>query len=104
MEFSMYLREAFGSFAVRFTFIFSESLFASEAVARRCSVKKVFLEISQHSQGNTCARVSFSIKLQACNFIGKETLAQVFFCGCCKISKNTYSYKTPPVAASIACL
>ena len=36
-----------------------------EAVAQRCSVKKVFLEISQNSQENTCARVSFLIKLQA---------------------------------------
>ena len=36
-----------------------------EAVAQRCSVKKLFLEISQNSQGNTCARVSFLIKLQA---------------------------------------
>ena len=31
----------------------------TEAVARRCSVKKVILEISQYSQKNTCARVSF---------------------------------------------
>ena len=31
---------------------------------QRCSVKKVFLEISQNSQENTCARVSFLIKLQ----------------------------------------
>ena len=30
-----------------------------EAVVQRCSVKKVFLEISQNSQENTCARVSF---------------------------------------------
>ena len=37
----------------------------TEAVARRCSVKKVFLEISQNSQENTCARVPFLIKLQA---------------------------------------
>ena len=36
-----------------------------EAVTRRCSVKQVFLESSQNSQENTCARVSFSIKLQA---------------------------------------
>ena len=28
-------------------------------------MKKVFLEISQNSQENTCARVSFLIKLQA---------------------------------------
>ena len=30
-----------------------------EAVVQRYSVKKVFLEISQYSQENTCARVSF---------------------------------------------
>ena len=35
------------------------------SVIQRCSVKKVFLEISQNSQENTCARVSFLIKLQA---------------------------------------
>ena len=35
----------------------------TEAVAWRCSVKKVFLEISQNSQENVCARVSFLIKL-----------------------------------------
>ena len=29
--------------------------------SRRCSVKTVFLEISQNSQENTCARVSFLI-------------------------------------------
>ena len=31
---------------------------------QRCSVKKLFLEISQNSQENTCTRVSFLIKLQ----------------------------------------
>ena len=36
-----------------------------EAVSRRCSIKKVFLEILQNSQENTCVRVSFLIKLQA---------------------------------------
>ena len=46
-----------------------------ETVARRCSVKKVFLEISQNSQENTCA--------SACSFI-----------------KNTFSYRTPLMAAS----
>ena len=32
---------------------------AAEAVVRRCSIKKVFLEISQNSQENPCARDSF---------------------------------------------
>ena len=35
-----------------------------EALVLRCSVKKMFLEISQNSQENTCARVFFLIKLQ----------------------------------------
>ena len=37
----------------------------TEAVAWRCSVKKVFLEILQNSQENVCARASLLIKLQA---------------------------------------
>ena len=36
----------------------------------------------------------------ALNFIKKETLAQVFSCEFCEISKNAFSYRTPPVAAS----
>ena len=36
-----------------------------------------------------------------CNFMKKETLAQVFSCEFCKISMNTFSYRTPLVAASI---
>ena len=44
---------------------------------RRCSVKKVFLEISQNSQENTCARNSSLIKWHAWNFINKVSLAQV---------------------------
>ena len=52
----------------------------------------MFLEISENSQENTCARASFFIKLQAeaCNFITKETLAQVFSCEFSEISKNTF--------------
>ena len=57
--------------------------------------KKVFLEISQNSQENTCARVSF-LKIcrpEVCNFIKNEALAQMFSCEFCKISKNTFFYK-----------
>ena len=38
--------------------------------------------------------------LKACNFIKKETLAQVFLYEFCEISKNTFSNRTPLVAAS----
>ena len=48
------------------TFLFClKNARSSEAVVQSCSVKKVFLKISQNSQEITCARVSFLIKLQA---------------------------------------
>ena len=37
------------------------------AVAWRCSVKKVFLEILQNSRESTCARVSFLLKKRLCH-------------------------------------
>ena len=43
-------------------FLFAVSV-SREASARRCSVKNVFLKISQNSQDKTCARASFLIKL-----------------------------------------
>ena len=71
--------------------------FMNSRGGQRCSVKRVVLEILQNSQGNTCVRVSFLINLQGstCNLIKKQTLAQVFPCEFCKISKNTYFYRTP---------
>ena len=50
----------------------------------------MFLETWQNLPQNTCARVSLLIKLQACNFIERETLAQVFCCEFCEIFKNTF--------------
>ena len=73
----------------------------TEAVVWRCSVKKLFLKISQNSQENTCARVSFNevASLRPATSL-KETLAQVFSCEFFQISKNTYLHRTPLVAAS----
>ena len=61
----------------------------------------MFLENSKISQENTCARVSILIKLQnlARNFIKIETLAQVFSCEFCEISKNTFFTKYVGVTA-----
>ena len=42
----------------------SVSSHLSEAVFHMCSAEKIFLEITQNSQENTCAKVSFLIKLQ----------------------------------------
>ena len=65
-----------------------------------CSIKKLFSKISQDSQENTCVGVSFLIKLQACNFVKKETLTQMSSCQFCEIFKNTFFYRTSPVTAS----
>ena len=51
--------------------------------------KKVFLEIWQNSQENTCARASFLIKARPATLL-KVTLAQVFFYQFCNISKNNF--------------
>ena len=47
----------------------------SITAVQRCSVKKVFLALSQNSQENSCEF--------------------------CEISKNIFSYRTPAVAASV---
>ena len=70
-------------------------------VTRRCSVKKVFLEISQNSQENNCARVFFNkCRHETCNFIEKETLAQVEISA--KFLRTPFLYNTP-VTASAMC-
>ena len=58
------------------------------AVARGCSMK--FRKIHRKTP---------SPESQACNFIKKESLAQVFSCKFYEISKDTFFYRTSPVAA-----
>ena len=58
----------------------------------------MFLEILQNSQENTCAESLFDKVLF---FIKKEILAQLLSCEFFEISKNPFSYRTPPVAASV---
>ena len=72
---------------MRPTLDFEQNLPRAKAATRGALEKKVFLKFSQNSQGNTCARVPFLIKLQACNFIKKETLLQVFSCEFCEFFK-----------------
>ena len=50
-------------------------------------------EISQNSQENICAGISFLIKLLTLyiySFIKNKSLAQVFSCEFCEICKNTF--------------
>ena len=54
---------------------------------------------SNNHEGNSKTLLQNS-QGDACIFSKKETLAQVFSCEFFNISKNTFSYRTHPVAAS----
>ena len=47
--------------------------------------------------------IEWNFLRQACNFIKKETLAQVLSCEFFEISKNTFINRTPLVTASVIC-
>ena len=64
------------------TLIFAK--FYPEAAIRRCSVKKVFLKILQ------IYRKTPAPESEACNFIKKGTLAQMFSCEFCEILKKPF--------------
>ena len=66
---------------------------------QRCSIKKMFLKISQYSQESTCVGVYFNKTLKASNF-QKETATKVFSCEYCKMSKNPYLDKHLRTAVS----
>ena len=65
----------------------------SETATRGVLCKKVFLEILQNSQKNTCERASFFNKvagLSRATLFKKETLARVLSCEFCEISENIF--------------
>ena len=79
--------------------------FAVRSSHHRCSVKKVFLEISQNLKENTCVRVSFLIKiLKKILCIKKDTLTQVFSFKFCEISKNIFFTEHLWTTASLPCI
>ena len=65
----------------------------SEAVTRRCSVKKVFLEHRKtHVPEPPFLKM---LKAQECNFIKKENLAQVFSCQFAKFLRTPFLTEHP---------
>ena len=55
----------------------------------------ILLHFKNATLCNTCDKSTAT-----CNFIKKETLAQVFSCEFCEIFKKTFFHRTPQVAAS----
>ena len=63
--------------------------------------KGVLRNFAKFTGKHLCQSLSFNkVAGVASNFIKKETLAHVFSCEFCEISKNTFFYRTPLVAAS----
>ena len=61
---------------------------------QRCSVRKGALRSFAKLTGKHLSQSLFLIKLQALLFIKKETMAQVFSCKFCEISKDTFLHNT----------
>ena len=96
----------FLSFALRRNFLRPSKtlLFVRKA---KCFIKSFANHSNRSSHQNHRSRTLslFLIKLQAkaklaCNFVKKATLALVFSSEFCEISKNTFSHRASPVAAS----
>ena len=78
----------------------------SDAGAFRKYLQNIFKQFSiEHlwagtSEKKSCRNLKQLPGSRPANLLKKETLAQVFSCEFCEISKNTFSYRTSPVAAS----
>ena len=76
-----------------FTNIFYNSFFIDRSGHRRCSVRKdVLKKFTKFTEKQPVPEHLFLVKLQAtaCNFIKKETLAQVLSCEFCEFFKDTF--------------
>ena len=80
---------------IRFCFLYTSSrpeVFCKKGVLRN---------FAKFTGKHLCQGLFFINVAGPCNFFKKETLAQVFFSEFWKISKNTFSYRTHPAAASV---
>ena len=84
--------------------VFKVLVFLSEAVAHaECSKIGVLRNFAKFTVKHLCESFFFNkdVGLRPKTLLKKEALAQVFYCELCKISKDTLSYRTPPVVVSL---
>ena len=63
--------------------------------------KSVLKNFAKFTGKQLCQSLFFNkVAGQACNFVKKETLVQVFSCEFCEIFRNTFFYRTPLAVAS----
>ena len=91
----------FSNIFINGRFLFHDFCIRSSRPEKFC--KKGVLRNFTKFTGKLLCQSLFLLKLQAqaCNFNKKETLAQVFSCGFCEISKNTILHRTSLMAASV---
>ena len=77
------------------------AILVTKAVVLKRSIKKDVLTNFAKFTGKPVAEIPSPT---ACNFIKKESLAQVFSSEFCEISSNTFFHRTPLLAASVVTL
>ena len=90
LRFSDFISKSFRFF--KFLYFRNLNLSSFKSSHQRCSVKKGVLRSFATFTGKHLCQSLFFHKVAgaACSFIKKETLAQVFSCEFCEISKNTF--------------
>ena len=85
-------------------FIIHFSKFRSSHLEVLCK-KGVIINFVKFTGKHLCQRLFFNnvSGLRPATFLEKESLIQVFSHGFCEMSKNSFFYRTPPVAASASC-
>ena len=86
-------------------FIIHFSKFRSSHLEVLCK-KGVIINFVKFTGKHLCQRLFFNnvSGLRPATFLKKESLIQVFSHGFCEMSKNSFFYRTPPVAASASCI
>ena len=77
----------------------SSTFLITQAATRVVLLKKgVLKNVAKFTRKHLCLSL---LQVEACNFIKNKTLAQVFSCEFCEISKKTFLYTTALVAACV---
>ena len=93
-------RLQYDKYFMRFSYLATCFTSLDRSSHRRCSVRKgVLRNFAKYTGKRLCPGLFFN-KDAACNFIKKETLAQVFSYEFCEISKNNFF--TGPLCATVS--
>ena len=81
--------------------LFTDRSIRPEVFCRKGVLRNFAKFTGKHLRQSLLFNKVAGLRPKACNFIKKEILEQVLSCEFCGISKNTFFYRTPLVAASV---